>query len=84
MWAEKSVFYQIYPLGFCGAPEENDGILAHRLSKVGQWAEHIQKLGAEDLSQPRDPGHSGRGVQPCGPGGLGLPGRAGETVGLPL
>ena len=49
MWAEKSVFYQIYPLGFCGAPEENDGILAHRLSKVGQWAEHIQKLGADAL-----------------------------------
>ena len=27
MWAYESVFYQIYPLGFCGAPFENDGIL---------------------------------------------------------
>ena len=26
MWYEESVFYQIYPLGFCGAPFENDGI----------------------------------------------------------
>ena len=23
MWFEESVFYQIYPLGFCGAPFEN-------------------------------------------------------------
>ena len=27
MWAYESVFYQIYPLGFCGAPFENDGVL---------------------------------------------------------
>ena len=27
MWAYESVFYQIYPLGFCGAPFENDGKL---------------------------------------------------------
>ena len=25
MWAYESVFYQIYPLGFCGAPFENPG-----------------------------------------------------------
>ena len=25
MWAYEGVFYQIYPLGFCGAPFENDG-----------------------------------------------------------
>ena len=29
MWAYESVFYQIYPLGFCGAPFENDGVLTH-------------------------------------------------------
>ena len=46
MWAEESVFYQIYPLGFCGAPWINDGIQAHRISKIGDWAEHIQQLGA--------------------------------------
>ena len=34
MWAYESVFYQIYPLGFCGAPFENDGELEHRILKV--------------------------------------------------
>lgn len=46
MWAEQSVFYQIYPLGFCGAPWENDGVLVNRIRKIEVWAEHIQKLGA--------------------------------------
>ena len=23
MWAYETTFYQIYPLGFCGAPREN-------------------------------------------------------------
>ena len=35
MWAEESVFYQIYPLGFCGAPFENDGVLTSRILKTG-------------------------------------------------
>lgn len=47
MWAENSVFYQIYPLGFCGAPKENDGITVNRIAKVGVWAEHIRRLGAD-------------------------------------
>lgn len=45
MWAYESVFYQIYPLGFCGAPFENDGSLEHRILKVIDWIPHIQKLG---------------------------------------
>ena len=49
MWAEESVFYHIYPLGFCGAPEENDGVLRHRLGKVGDWVEHMEKLGVNGL-----------------------------------
>ena len=47
MWAERSVFYQIYPLGFCGAPRENDGVQVSRIGKIGDWAGHIQKLGAD-------------------------------------
>ena len=39
MWAYESVFYQIYPLGFCGAPFENDGVLTHRILKVNDWIE---------------------------------------------
>lgn len=49
MWADESVFYQIYPLGFCGAPFENDGLLSHRISKVTDWIPHITKLGANAI-----------------------------------
>ena len=45
MWAYESVFYQIYPLGFCGAPFENDGVLTHRILKVVDWIPHMKKLG---------------------------------------
>ncbi len=44
MWAYESVFYQIYPLGFCGAPFENDGVLEHRILKVLDWIPHLKKL----------------------------------------
>lgn len=46
MWAYESVFYQIYPLGFCGAPFENDGQQESRILKVTEWIPHIQKTGA--------------------------------------
>ena len=49
MWAYESVFYQIYPLGFCGAPFENDGVLTPRIQKVADWIPHIQKLGANAI-----------------------------------
>lgn len=49
MRAYESVFYQIYPLGFCGAPFENDGVLEHRILKVNDWIPHIEKLGANAI-----------------------------------
>lgn len=49
MWAYESVFYQIYPLGFCGAPFENDGVLKHRILKVREWIPHIRKLGCNAI-----------------------------------
>ena len=45
MWAYESVFYQIYPLGFCGAPFENDGVQEHRIKKIEEWIPHMEKLG---------------------------------------
>lgn len=45
MWAYSSVFYQIYPLGFCGAPKENDGICVPRIRKVMEWSDYLQDLG---------------------------------------
>ena len=44
-WAYESVFYQIYPLGFCGAPFENDGVQTHKIRKVEEWIPHMKKLG---------------------------------------
>lgn len=49
MWAYESVFYQIYPLGFCGAPFENDGVQESRILKVIDWIPHIQKLGTNAI-----------------------------------
>ena len=49
MWAYESVFYQISPLGFCGAPFENDGVLEHRILKVLDWIPHMEKLGIDAI-----------------------------------
>ena len=49
MWAYESVFYQIYPLGFCGAPFENDGVETSRIRKVEEWIPHIRKTGADAI-----------------------------------
>ena len=48
-WAYESVFYQIYPLGFCGAPFENDGVPVSRIRKVEEWIPHIKKLGCNAI-----------------------------------
>lgn len=54
MWAEESVFYQIYPLGFTGVPFENNGGFAGGdgqsagtapIGKVADWIPHMEKLG---------------------------------------
>ena len=49
MWFEQAVVYQIYPLGLCGAPAENDGHLEHRILRLLDWAEHIRSLGADTV-----------------------------------
>ncbi len=49
MWAYEDVFYQIYTLGFCGAPFENDGKLEHRILKVLDWIPHLEKLGVKTV-----------------------------------
>lgn len=45
MWLQGSVFYHIYPLGFCNAPLENDGLVKPRIQKVAEWADHLEELG---------------------------------------
>lgn len=46
MWYQNAVVYQIYPLGLCGAPLQNDGVTEHRLLRVLDWVDHIRDLGA--------------------------------------
>ena len=49
MWYDDAVVYQIYPLGLCGAPMENDGVLTHRLPRLLDWVEHIRSLGCDTV-----------------------------------
>lgn len=44
MWAFETVMYQIYPLGFCGAPFENDGAPQSRILKVKEFIPHLQRM----------------------------------------
>ena len=49
MWFDEAVIYQIYPLGLCGAPLENDGALVPRIRRVLDWVDHIKDLGADTV-----------------------------------
>ena len=44
MWAYNETFYQIYPIGFCGAPTHNDGICVPRILKLKDWSSYLEKL----------------------------------------
>ena len=46
-WISSSIFYHIYPLGLCGAPEQNDFSTppVDRLDKLHAWIDHLQALG---------------------------------------
>lgn len=52
MWAYETTFYQIYPLGFCGAPHENAPVEATvaatspaPIAKVADWSGYLQDMG---------------------------------------
>lgn len=50
-WATDSVFYHVYPLGMCGAPERNDFHTSPepRLAQLHAWVPHLQNLGVDAL-----------------------------------
>ncbi len=50
-WSNDGIFYHIYPLGLCGAPETNDFVSppAERLDALVPWVEHAADLGATAL-----------------------------------
>ena len=46
MWFDESVFYQIYPLGYCGCERENDfGAVRHRLGEIEKRIPQIKEEG---------------------------------------
>ena len=49
MWAYNSIFYQIYPIGFCWAPVHNDGVCVPRIRKLMDWSEYLQTLGVDSI-----------------------------------
>ncbi len=44
MWFNENLIYQIYPLGMCGAPEQNDGVLTSRIKRVLDFIPHLKEL----------------------------------------
>lgn len=49
MWFKESIFYQIYPFGFCGAPKQNDDVTVNRIKKIEDWIPHFNKIGINAL-----------------------------------
>lgn len=49
MWSDNSILYQVYSLGMCGAPKENNGHLVPRILKILDWLPHLQKLNVDTL-----------------------------------
>ncbi len=49
MWIYNSVFYQIYPIGFCGAPTHNNGRCVPRIRKIMEWTDYLQNLGINSI-----------------------------------
>lgn len=47
MWTNKSVFYQIYPMGAFNCPFENDFKQEHRINQVKNWMDDLEKLGID-------------------------------------
>ncbi|MBQ7217883.1 MAG: DUF1653 domain-containing protein [Ruminococcus sp.] len=48
-WIHDTVFYNIYPLGFCGAPKVNDFQLNYRLDKIYDFIPHFKKMGVNAI-----------------------------------
>jgi glycosidase len=50
-WSQDALFYHIYPLGLCGAPQVNDfsSPPTPRLAEIQGWIGHMRELGANAL-----------------------------------
>lgn len=48
-YIHESIIYNIYPLGFCGAPRDNDGSLQYQLDKIYDCIEHFKEMSVNAL-----------------------------------
>ena len=50
-WVQYAIFWQIYPLGFVGAPKSGEGIkdVDHRLDHIVDWLDYAVELGVSAL-----------------------------------
>jgi glycosidase len=50
-WTKEAIFYHIYPLGLCNAPQHKtvQEPVSHRLEALTPWLDHIQSLGANSI-----------------------------------
>lgn len=49
MWFDEQTIYQIYPLGACGAPFQNDFVQTPRIRQIEKWCDHLKKLGVDTV-----------------------------------
>ncbi len=48
-WSEDTIWWHCYPLGFVDAEPEYSPQVRHRLSRLGNWLDHVVDLGADGL-----------------------------------
>lgn len=43
-WTQLAIFYHIYPLGFCGAPQFHQEVHSHDILKLKDWIPHLKNM----------------------------------------
>ncbi|WP_111768514.1 alpha-amylase family glycosyl hydrolase [Nakamurella deserti] len=51
-WSEHAIWWQVYPLGFVGAPREGrpDADVVHRLGRIGAWLDYVIEMGCSGIA----------------------------------
>ena len=51
-WSEHAIWWQVYPLGFVGAPAERqpDDAVVHRLGRIAGWLDYVVEMGCNGLA----------------------------------